>query len=190
MGYDLFPHKSGLGLVEPVALLGHNVCVRYSNESMYRKVIYFEPIYPFEALNIGAIAAATTSARTPATNLQLWRNEFGQYRWYPKDTFQARLYLPNADGRANLRNIQVPVDPTIVHTDPCGHLTEMFVWEDRNPSFEAINYTSVALVTSRIIAYGYRFVTEELPATTVARIKAGQEACVYVAASGFSGKPS
>jgi hypothetical protein len=189
MGYDLFPHKSGLGLVEPVALIGQNVCVLYASDKHYRKVIWFEPIPPFECVNIGAVAANTTSARTQVANLQFWRNEFGQIRWYPIDTAQIRLFLPNADGRMNLRNVQVPVDPTIVTRDPCGHLTEMFVWEDRNPAFEAINYTGVALAACRIIAYGFRFVTESLPGATIDRIKAGQEACAYVVASGFSGKP-
>jgi hypothetical protein len=189
MGYDLFPHKSGLGLVEPVALIGHNVCVIYANDRHYRKVIWFEPIAPFEFLNIGAIAAATTSARIPALNLQFWRNEFGQLRWYPLDTVQVRLFLPNADGRMSLRNLQVPVDPTIVTRDPCGHLTEMFVWEDRNPAFEAINYTGAPVAASRLIGYGYRFVTESLPNETITRIKSGSEACVHIVASGFSGKP-
>lgn len=189
MGYDLFPHKSGLGLVEPVALIGHNVCVKYANDNHYRRVIWLEPIAPFQALDIGAIAAGTTSARTQAANIQFWRNEFGQIRWYPLDTAQIRLFLPNVDGRMNLRNLQVPVDPTIVTRDPCGHLTEMFVWEDRNPAFEGINYTAAAIAQCRIIAYGYRFITEELPANIVQKIKSGLEACVYIVASGFAGKP-
>jgi hypothetical protein len=189
MGYDLFPHKSGLGYVEPVALIGHNVCVKYGNDNHFRKVIWFEPISPFQFLNIGAVAANTTSAKVQAVNLQFWRNEFGQIRWYPLDTAQIRLYLPSADGRANLRNLQVPVDPTIVNRDPCLHLTEMFCWEDRNPAFEAINYTAVALAQCRLIGMGYRFVTAELDATEITRIKQGTLQCTYIVASGFSGKP-
>jgi hypothetical protein len=189
MGYDLFPHKSGLGMMEPVALIGHNVCVKYANDNHYRKVIWFESIAPFQFLNIGAVAAGVTSGRTPATTLQFWRNEFGQIRWYPIDTAQIRMFVPNIDGRMNLRNIQVPVDPTIITRDPCLHLTEFFVWEDRNPAFEAINYTAAALTQIRLIGMGFRFVTEELPATTISKIKAGSEPCVNVVASGFSGKP-
>ncbi len=189
MGYDLFPHKSGYGLIEPVALIGHNVCVKYANDNHYRRVIWFEGVTPFQFLDIGAIAAGTVSARTAALNLQAWRNEFLQIRWYPIDTVQVRLFLPNADGRMNLRNLQVPVDPTIVTRDPCGHLTEFFVWEDRNPAFEAINYTALAIAQSRLIGQGYRFITEELDAKTIAAIRAKQEACVYIVASGFSGKP-
>ena len=189
MGYDLFPNKSGQGLVEPVALIGHNVCVKYATDNHFRRVIWFEPIAPFQFLDIGAIAANTVSARTQANNLQVWRNEFLQIRWYPIDTIQVRLFLPNADGRQNMKNIQVPVDPTIVTRDPCGHLTEHFIWEDRNSAFEAINYTSIALTQARLIGYGFRFVTEELPRDKVTAIQNGQLQCTYIVASGFSGKP-
>jgi hypothetical protein len=189
MGVDLFPHKSGLGLIEPIALIGHNVCVKYANDAYYRRVIWFEPISPFQCVNLGAIGAATTTARVQANTLQMWRNEFGQFRWYPIDNAQIRLFLPNADGRANLRTVQVPVDPSIVTKDPCGHLTEMFVWEDRNPAFEATNYTAIALTQCRIVAYGYRFITEELPKDKIQQIVTGSLQCTYVVASGFSGKP-
>jgi hypothetical protein len=188
VGYDLFPHKSGLGLMEPVALIGHSVCVHYANDLHYRRVIWFESIAPFQFLNIGVLAAGTVSPRTQAVNLQMWRNEFAQIRWFPIDTIQVRLYLPNADGRMSLRNLQVPVDPTIVTRDPCGHLTEFFVWEDRNPAFEAINYTALPLAQTRLIGQGFRFVTSELPSIEIDKIKAGA-ACVHVVASGFSGKP-
>ena len=189
MGYDLFPHKSGLGYMEPVALIGHNVCVKYANDNYYRKVIWFEPITPHEALDIGAIAAATTSARTQATNLQLWRNEFGQFRWFPVDTAQVRIYVPNADGRMQLRNIQVAVDPTIITKDPDLHLTEFYEWEDRNPAFEGINYTALPIAHCRIQVMGYRFVTEALPPDKITKIQNGDLQCTYIVASGFSGKP-
>jgi hypothetical protein len=188
MGYDLFPHKSGIGLMEPVALIGHNVCVKFSNDNHYRRVIWFEPLPPFQFLNIGAVAAATTSNRTPATRLQVWRNEFAQFRWYPLDAAQVRLWLPEANGRFNLRNTQVPVDPTIVNRDPCLHMTEFFVWEDQNPSFDAISYTGTGITQCRLIGMGYRFVTEALPAADVDRIRNGTLQCTYVIASGFTGK--
>jgi len=188
MGYDLFPNKSGLGFMEPVALIGHNVCIKFSNDNHYRRVIWFEPIVPFQVLDIGVIAAATTSPRTQAVNLQLWRNEFGQFRWYPLDTAQVRIFVPNADGRMQLRNTQVPVDPTIITRDPCLHLTEFFEWEDRNPAFEGINYTAAQINHCRIIVMGYRFITEALSAEKVQLIQNGQLQCTYVVASGFSGK--
>lgn len=189
MTVEFFPHKSsGIGFMDPIGLIGQNVCVKYANDNHYRRIIWFEGLAPFQFLDIGAIAANTVSARTQAVNLQSWRNEFLQIRWYPLDTAQVRLFLPNADGRAALRNIQVPVDPLVVTRDPDLHFTEFYVWEDRNPAFEAINYTAVALTQCRLIGMGYRFITEELPADTIAKIKQGM-ACTYVVASGFAGKP-
>lgn len=188
MGQDLFPNKSGeMGFMDPVALIGQNICVKYANSNHFRRVIWFEPIPPFQFLDIGAVAANGTSARTPAQNLQTWDNEFLQIRWYPIDRAQIRLFLPNADGRGNLRNTQVPIDPTIVDRDPCLHLTEIFIWEDRNPSFEAINYSAYALTQCRLIGMGYRFVTEALSDVVMDKIKNGM-ACTYVVASGFAGK--
>jgi len=184
---DLFPHKSGLGLMEPVALIGHNVCVLYGSTKKYQKVLYFEPVPPFQCLNLGAIAAQTTTPRVAAVNLEVFDNEFGQYRWYPIDNVQVRLWLPQVDGRFSLRNIQVPNSMEILDRDPCLHLTEFNVWEDRHPFFEATNFMDYALAQCRIIAQGYRFVTEELSSSKKSAIEAGQEACTYIVASGWAG---
>jgi hypothetical protein len=189
MGKELFPSKSGLGLMEPVALVGQNVCIMMSASNEYRKVAWWEPIPPFQCLDIGAIAAQTQSNRIPATNLQLWDDEFGQFRWYPLDPVQVRLFLPQANGRYLLRNIQVPIDDNIVEKDPCLHLTEIFVWEDKNPWFEAMNFSDYAINTSRIMAMGFRFVTDPLPEDVIKAIKEGKEACTYIITSGSSGRP-
>lgn len=187
MATDLFPYKSGLGSMEPVALRGHNVCIQYANDMNYRLVKWLEPLPPFQFLDIGAIAANTVSARTQANLLQAWRNEFLQIRWYPIDTIQVRLFLPNADGRSVIRNIQIPVDPTIVFRNPDLNMTEFYVWEDRNPAFEAINYTAGPLTQSRLIGMGYRFITDPLPPKSVDAIKNGTLQCTYLGASGYSG---
>lgn len=186
---ELFPHKSGIGLMEPVALINHNVCVIYGGIKNWRRVIYLEPIPPFQCLNMGAINPQTTSPRTAALNLQLLDNEFGQFRWFPIDNAQVRLWLPQVDGRFVLRQIQVPVDMTITDRDPCLHLTEFFVWEDYNPFFEAMNFMDYALGQCRIMAQGYRYITTELTKVTIDKIQAGQEACTYVVASGSAGIP-
>jgi len=175
--------------MEPVALINHKVCIIYGSVKNYRKVIYFEPIPPFQCLDIGAVAANTTTARTQAANLELLDNEFGQFRWFPMDNVQIRLWIPQADGRLLLRNIQVPVDESITDRDPCLHLTELFVWEDYSPWFEAINFGAYAITQCRIVAQGYRYVTTELTRDVIARIEAGQEACTFVVASGSAGIP-
>lgn len=186
---DLYPHKSGLGLMEPVALINHNVCVLYGSVKNWRRVIYLEPIPPFQCLDIGSIALQATTARTQAPNLALLDNEFGQFRWFPIDNAQIRLWLPQADGRFTLRNQQIPVDMSITDRDPCLHLTEFYVWEDFVPFFEAMNFMDYALTQCRIIAQGYRYVTTKLTSATISKIEAGQEACTYVVASGSAGVP-
>ena len=186
---DLYPHKSGQGLMEPIALINQNVCILYGSVKNWRRVIYLEPIPPFQCLDIGQVLAQTTSVRTAAPNLALLDNEFGQFRWFPIDNAQVRLWLPHTDGRFVLRNIQVPVDMTITDRDPCLHLTEFYVWEDYVPSFEAIGFMDYDIDQCRIIAQGYRYVTTELSRATIERIETGQEACTYVVASGSSGIP-
>jgi hypothetical protein len=51
------------------------------------------------------------------------------------------------------------------------------------------NYTAQAMGQTRIIASGYRYVTEELTQDKVKAIQNGTLQCSFVVASGFSGKP-
>jgi len=175
--------------MEPIALIGHNVCILYGSVKNWRRVIYIEPIPPFQCLDIGQVVTNTTSVRTQAVNLQLLDNEFGQFRWFPIDNAQIRLWLPQADGRFLLRQMQVPVDMTITDRDPCLHLTEFYVWEDYSPWFEAIGFMDYTIDQCRIIAQGYRYITTELRRETITAIEAGTVPCVYVVASGSSGIP-
>lgn len=184
---ELYPCKSGQGGMEPVALVNHNVCIQYTTAKQFRRVMFFEPIPPFQFLDIGAIAAQTISARTRGVNLELHDTEFGQWRWYPLDNAQVRLWLPQTNGKSVLRNLQVTLDTQIVDRDPDLHLTEFFEWEDKAPWFEAINFMDYGIDQCRLVAMGYRYVTEPLGQATVDRIKAGAEACVYVSASGHAG---
>lgn len=184
---ELYPCKSGLGGMEPVALVNHNVCIQYTTAKLYRKVTFVEPIPPFQFLDIGAIAAQTVSSRTQGQNLDLYDAEFGQWRWYPLDNVQIRLWLPNTNGKAALRNLQVTLDTQIVTRDPDLHMTEFFAWEDKSPWFEAINFMDYGITQCRLVAMGFRYVTEPLPKATVDKIQAGSEACVYLSASGHAG---
>ncbi|MBD3320584.1 MAG: hypothetical protein GF350_05745 [Chitinivibrionales bacterium] len=127
---------------------------------------------------------------TQATNLALWDGEFGQYRWYGLDNVQTTLWLPRTNGRGSLKNMQVPYDIQIPSRDPDLHLTEIFVWEDKVPWFQAQNIMDYGLDNARYIAEGYRFVTTEItdPAT-LEGIKAGNIQCVYLTCYGQAGRP-
>lgn len=185
---DLYPHKSVGGLVEPVALVGHNVVIHYLNETHFRRVTFQEGIPPFQCIDLGALAAQTPSARTNIPNLELPDNEFGQFRLYPLDPVQLRVNLPPGMGKYYLKNIQVTIDPTIVDRDPDLHLTELFVWEDNRPAVEAVNFSDYALTAVRIIAMGHRFNTVELTKDVVAEVQAGRVPAVHVWCSGLMGE--
>jgi len=184
---DLYPSESQLG-IKPVVLVGKNVCLQYANTEHFRRVTAWEPIPHFQFLDIGAIAAATTSNRTPAPNLEAQDNEFLQIRWYCLDTAQVRCFVPNAIAKNNLKNLQVAVDPTAPLRDPDLHLNEIYIWEDNAPSFEAINYTGVAIAACRLIGFGFRFISDALDKDKIAAIRNGAP-CTYLPCTGAAGNP-
>lgn len=160
---DRYPYKSAGGNVEPVAIQNDNVALHYLQTIEWRRITFYEPIPPFQFLNIGAIAAQMVSARTQATNLRMPDDEFAQIRWWPIDPAQVRAFLPTGVARHSLLNVQSVVDEQIVDRDPDLHLTELYIWEDNNPAFEAINISDYALAACRLVGMGYRFTTELLP---------------------------
>ncbi len=190
---DLFPYKSKGDGMEPVAMPGYYVDIQYASERHYGKVDWLEPIPPFQFLNLGAIAAGALNANpTEATNLHLEDNEFGQFRWYPIDHVQVSMYLPSANGKYKLKNLLVPIDEMVIDRDPCLHLTEFFLWEDKAPFFQALNYTDYALTQCRLIGMGFRYKLQvgrdgkyvSLPDDVINSIEAGTTPCVHIQASG------
>lgn len=156
-----YPYKSTNGLdMEPVAAMYHNITIHYIRQTLYRKVIFLEPIAPFQCLDLGAQAAGATSPLTNIPNLEMYDGELGQWRWYPLDNAQVRIYLPSTGSKQDLKNLQPPIDPTIINTNPSLNQTEFFVWQDNRPAVQSI--AGLALNAVRIIAKGYRFMTVEL----------------------------
>jgi hypothetical protein len=179
--------------MEPVAMPGYYVNIKYASEDHYHRVNWLEAIPPFQFQDLGAIAAGVSNANpTEATNLQLEDNEFGQFRWYPIDAVQVTMWLPNANGKFKLKNLMVPVDEMVIERDPCLHLTEFFVWEDNAPFFQALNYTDYALTQARLIGMGFRYKLEvdkagravQLDTTIIEAIQRGTIPCVVIPASG------
>jgi len=190
---DLYPFKSGNGGMEPVAMPYHNVRIVYGNEVYYRQVTRMESIPPFQAVDVGAIAAGVTNANpTELVNLRMFNNEFGQFRWYPEDHMQVTMYLPQADGKFRLKSLVVPVDEMVCERDPDLHLTEIFVWQDSTPWVTCLNYTDYPNARSRIIAMGFRFrvTDDELSADIIQGINQGQIPVVTIPCTGFAGSGS
>jgi len=187
---DLYIFKAQVGLIDPVALHGQNVCIHYVQATYYRKVDFLESIPAFQCINLGALAALAVSARTNVVNLEMPDNEFGLFRWYPIDDAQIRLYHPAGIAKWQLRNLQIPVDMNVVNRDPNLVSTEIAVWEDNRPAVEAVNGYAFALNAVRLIAIGYRFHTLDLESGTfenkelVKQLKSGAMPCTHIWCSG------
>jgi hypothetical protein len=187
---DLYIFKAQVGLVDPVALQGQNVCIHYVQATYYRKVDFLESIPAFQCINLGALATGGVSARTNVVNLEMPDNEFGLFRWYPIDDAQIRLYHPAGIAKWQLRNLQIPVDMNIVNRDPNLVSTEIAVWEDNRPAVEAINGYAFALNAVRLIAIGYRFHTLDLEsgpyanADLLKQMKSSAVPCTHIWCSG------
>lgn len=188
---DLYIFKAQVGMVDPIALQNQNVCIHYVQNQYYRKVDFLESIPPFQCINLGALAANTTSARTQVTNLDMPDNEFGLFRWWPIDDAQIRLYHPSGIAKWQLRNLQVPLDMNIINIDPNLVSTEIAVWQDNRPAIEAINGHATALNAVRVKAIGYRFHTRDLEGNgeyadpdLVKELKKGSQPCTHVWCSG------
>lgn len=181
---DLHIFRAAVGMFDPVALQDQNVVIHYLDERHYRQVNFLESIPPFQCIDLGALAAATVSARTNLVNLEVGDDEFALYRWFCLDNAQIRLFLPPGVAKFELRNIQVPSDYKTVQLDPNLVSTEFCLWEDNRPAIEAINGMDYPLTAVRIIAMGYRFHTVALEKSQVDAIKNRQVYATHVWCTG------
>ena len=182
--------KTEEGGFEAIALQAHNIVIHHIEGVYYRRVDFYEPIGPFQIINLGALAVGAVSALTQLTNLDMPDDELGQFRWYILDNAQVRLMLPSGIQKGVLKFIQSIFDMNTPLRDPNLVSTEIFVWEDNRPAVQATNGMSYALNAIRIIAAGYRFHTVDLVAgayansIAVSKIKAGTEPATHVWTSG------
>ena len=165
---DTYPYKaSPSGEMEPIAHQYWNVCIHYVKSLFYRKVEFYESVPPWQCIDLGALAAGVTSGRTNITQMDMYDDEFGQYRFFPLDPIQVRLFLPRGSAKADLMTAQPPVDQNIRVFNPSLSMTEIFVWQQNRPAVEAINGSGYNLAMTRIIAKGFRYHTKEIYARTL-----------------------
>lgn len=174
--------------MEPIANDTDYVKVRTYKSVYYRQVLYHEIIPPFQAIDLGAIAAGAQSPKTNVTMLDLFMSEFGQWRWFPLDNMQVRLYLPSGVSKWALKNMNAGLDKSIVNRDPTLISTEFNSWQDERPAIEGLNFSGYALTAARIIVMGYRFVTGPIAEpSTLEALQKGQQACTLVDCAGYGG---
>ena len=184
--YYRFMGHSGLGLIEPIAMIDDNVALYKGNSWNYYKVSLYEAIPWFQFLNLGAVAANTVGGLVNAGNLDMFDEEFGQFRWFPIDNAQVLRRHPNITTNT-LRNLQVPIDMNIVDRDPCLHLTEFFVFEDERPQFQAINGANIALAQCRLVGGGFRFGINRMDKDQIAKLRRDREPVTPIVCQGFGG---
>lgn len=184
MADNLYHHAYRAALaMQPIALCDHFVQIRKFQDRFFRKVLEYEAIPPHQILNMGALAAGTRGARANAVNLDLFEEEFGQWRWFPLDNFQVGVYNPAGAPKWQLRNLQVGIDRSIIYRDPLLVSTEICTWEDERPAFEPLNFSAYALNATRIVAFGFRFLVTDPTPEELGRLKSGAQVYTIVPCS-------
>ena len=180
----LYQSKQGDGAplgFDPIALQGHYVAIHYTTELLFRQVMFWEPIPRFQAIDIvaaltlGTLGVGATAPKTNLTNLDMFDDEFGQFRMWTLDNVQIRVFLPAGTLLHQLKNIQIPIGAANPLSNPSLNFTEMCVWEDNRPAVECVNGSAVALNAVRIMVEGYRYYTKPVEGDIAAKIKASIE---------------
>lgn len=157
---DLYPFKAGQ--IEPIVLPGQIVGLWVTKNFRFAEVVFIEGIPRSDpvTLDLGVVAAGATSAITLLANLDLPDREFGQFRAFVVDDFQALFFQARADNRYKLENVNATITRATTLRDPCGHLTEFYVYQDEHAYMQALNPTGYALTQTRVAFYGFRYVIE------------------------------
>lgn len=149
------------GPIEPVAHPGDKVLTIDREQYSLYVVGYVEQIplsHPL-VVNIGAIAAGTTAAiNNPQNQLDMPYGTFAQYRARVLDDIHVLIYQPQASARFTNKTQVARVNVFSQLEDPCGHQTEVFVFEDQRIFLQATNPTLYALVQARVAFWGYKYV--------------------------------
>lgn len=133
---------------------------------VYGRVIYLEPIQP-QIVSIGSLPAANASnyptyqGLKELTEMELGRNEFGQYRLYLLDDFLVEVYQPAATSRFNLK-----AGPTGITVKSPEQFLEIYVYEDEVPTIKYYSTLFTGIDNARIMFYGYRYVIEKIDVKT------------------------
>ena len=178
---DLFQSKAGTSAgFEPIALQGTYVAIHYFSETLYKQVDFWEPIPPFQCIDLGTVPSVTSLPRTNLTNLEAWDDEFCQYRIWTLDNVQLRIFEPGAVGRAFLRNIQSQPSSKMAFRNQGLNLAELCVWEDNRPAVEAVNGTGYTLYAVRILAMGFRYHVLPVSTPLISALSNNSLACTHV----------
>lgn len=157
-------HTYKAGPIEQIVLPGEIVGIWVNKVYEFYRVLYVEGVPRSDPVtqNLGAIAAAATTAVTQSTLLQMPDLEFAQLRMEVLDDIEVIVYQGRADQRHKLFTRVATLNRFLPLFDPCAHITEMYEFEDNYLFLQAANRTSYALAQARVVFWGYRYVLETL----------------------------
>jgi hypothetical protein len=165
---QLYPYKAGP--IEPIVLPDETVGIWVNKQYSFYKVDYIEGIPRSDPLeyDFGAIAAQANTAvgqfLVGAQDILAMPNsEFGQFRAAVIDDISVTLYQGRADQRHRTANRVATYTKFTDLFDPDGHNGEFYVFEKNYAYGQAFNQTDYAVLTARMIFWGFRYVLTELP---------------------------
>lgn len=159
---QLYTYKGGP--IEEIVMPGETVGIWVNKVYEFYKVVFIETIPRSDpvAINLGALAAGGGSAVTQVTLLQMPDLEFAQFRLEVLDDVEVIVSQGRADQRHKLQQRVATLGRFSPLFDPCGHLSECYEFEDNYIFLQGTNRTAYALAQTRVVAWGFRYVTDPL----------------------------
>lgn len=151
------------GPIVPLANIGQNVLIRRLNAYHLYRIRFREGVPPSAPLmnDFGAIAAgATLLGITLQPVLEMPEYQLGHFRMRVIEDIEIALLEPRAVARFDLRNVIAEVSAFTTIYDPCSHTTEFCVYEDTWPFANVTNPSDYALVVSRVVFWGFKYVLD------------------------------
>lgn len=171
----MYPRPFREGPIEPIVEVGQNVLLVDREAYNLYSVAFIEPIAISNVtiVNGGALAAGATSA-VINSQAQLDNNygQFAQLRAKLLDDVIVTLLQPQAVARFSMKNVNAVINAFTMVEDPCGHTTEVFIYEDDRIFAQFRNPHTVAVAQSRLAFYGFKYVISgpEGPAATGGKV--------------------
>jgi len=158
-----YPRPYAEGPIEPVVEAGQNVLVFDKGAYKLYQAALIEPLglsHPL-VVNLGAIAAGANTAITSTTAaLDMSDGQMAQLRAKVLDDIHAILFQPQGMARYTNMNQIARLNVFGQLADPCGHLTEFFIFEQNRPFLQAWNPTMYALAQARIAFWGFKYILD------------------------------
>lgn len=167
------------GAIRPVARVNENILDLHDNIADLYRLTGIEAIQPslpmvvdFVTLSGAAITAGgTTRDQTLQTPLELNLNEIGHFRCHLLDDVHLIVYQPRQTGRFGTKRAQSRLQLTSRLRDPCGHLSDLFVYKDEYPFVDIINPGGSDLLVARAIFWGFRYRVELIRQYSLSEVK-------------------